>query len=309
MKYILDKFFEKTKGFYPFFKYCPKKYTNYYINKRASLALGYEYNWEKPRTLNEKIRWLIYNENLELKSKLTDKILVKGYVASKIGENHTAELYGIYDNFDKIDFSILPGKFVLKANHGWKMNMIVRDKNFLNIHKKDIRDLTKTWLKINYEEYSVEPQYKNISHRLFTEHLRPIGRNKNYRCDYKVHCLNGKPTFIEIPFYKEERKYYQFYTTKFELLNFSCFDKLINENLPFPSFWDEMIEYAEILSKDFSYVRVDFAPDKKNLHVVELTFTPCSGMIPFTDNKIDFEYGEMLELPNSTKGAATKCTA
>ena len=69
-----------------------------------------------------------------------------------------------------------------------------------------------------------------------------------------------------------------------------------------PAKLDEMIEYAEILSKDFSFVRVDFAHDRDNLHVVEMTFTPCSAIIPFSDKEIDIKLGEMLELP--TKGGS-----
>jgi hypothetical protein len=296
-KYILDKYFEETTGNYPFFKYCPKQYIDYYVNKKASNILGYEYNYRTPKTLNEKIRWLIFNENLELKTKLTDKILMKGYVSSKLGANHTAELYGIYKEFDEIDFSILPDKYALKTNHGWKMNVIVQNRKFVDLNKNVIRDMITKWLNIDYSKYSVEPQYKNIQRHILIEQLRPINRNKNYRCDFKVHCINGNPEFIEIPFYKNDRKYYQFYSVDFNLLNFTCFDTLINENIEKPIFWEEMLEYSKILSKDFSYVRIDFAPDIKKLHVVELTFTPCAATIPFSDKKIDFYYGEMLQLP------------
>ena len=170
MKFLLDKYFERTSGYFPFFKYCPRKYWDYYFNKRASLTLGYEYNPENPKTLNEKIKWLIHNEKLELKTKLTDKILVKGYVASKIGPNHTAELYGCFDNFEEIDFSVMPNQFVLKANHGWKMNILVKNKNYIYRNHKEIKTITNKWLKTNYEEYSTEPQYENIRKKLLTEH-------------------------------------------------------------------------------------------------------------------------------------------
>ena len=76
MKFVLDKYYKKTRGFYPFFKYCPDIYKDYYLKKRAFDTMGYEYNWKEPKTLNEKIRWLIFNEKLDLKTKLTDKILV-----------------------------------------------------------------------------------------------------------------------------------------------------------------------------------------------------------------------------------------
>lgn len=298
MKLFYNKLFEKIDDVsFPFFKYIPKKHWDYYVRERASRVLGYKYNHLKPNSLNEKIRWLIYNEKLELKTKLTDKILMKSYVAKKIGNGHTAELYGIYTNFNQIDFSILPDKYALKANSGWKMNVIVKNKDFINTHYKSIKELTNIWLKTNFELYSAEPQYKGIKRKLLIEHLRPIMRDHTYRCDYKVHCINGKPMFIEIPIIKNEKKYYQFYTPKFELLPFTCFNEFMSDPVSIPTFWDQMLEYATKLSEEFSYVRVDFAPDYRTLHVVELTFTPCAAMIPFSDNKIDFYYGELLEIP------------
>lgn len=302
MKFLLDKYYEKTKGFYPFFKYCPKQYWNHYIKRRAYDVMGYEYNYLNPTTFNEKVRWLIYNEKPEIKSKLSDKILVKGYVAEKIGPNHTAELYGVWNNFDEIDFSCLPTSFALKANHGWKMNIIVKNKRFIYNNYKGIRRLTNEWLKINYEHYSLEPQYRDIKRKLFAEYLRfeTIGHN-TFRCDFKVHCFNEKPLFIEIPFYydKESTSFYhdfQFYNTNWELQPFSCISKVIDVPLKKPEFLEEMLEYAKVLCKGFSYVRVDFAPCKDNLHVCEMSFTPHSAMMPFVPANYDYILGEMLKI-------------
>jgi len=300
MKYILDKYFEKTKGFYPFFKYCPDKYKIHYINRRASETLGYEYNYLNPRTFNEKIRWLIYNENLELKTKLTDKILVKGYIASKIGENHTAELYGVYDDFKEIDFSILPDKFALKANHGWRMNVIVKNKNFIYKNYEDLSKITKKWLKTDYEEFSVEPQYHNIKRKLFIEYLRN-GDNKNNRNDIQIYCFNGKPLYCELKNYLNDSVYYQVYDIKWNLQDFNFSGFYMNQSAAKPEKFEEILEYARILSKDFSFVRIDFAYDNNNIHIVEMTFTPCSAIIPFHNQKTDFILGGMLELPTARR--------
>lgn len=54
MKFLLDKYYKITKGFYPFFKWCPKKYQDYYIRKRANDVLIKNYYWQNPKTLNEK---------------------------------------------------------------------------------------------------------------------------------------------------------------------------------------------------------------------------------------------------------------
>lgn len=298
MKFILDKYFAKTKGLYPFFKYCPKRYWGYYIKKRTEDTLGYDYNPENPKTFNEKIRWLIYNEKLELKTKLADKILLKGYVASKLGANHTAELYGIYDNFKETDFSVLPNRFALKANHGWRMNVIIKNKKDVYKYYDIIRKRTDKWLKINYEEFSVEPQYRNIKRKLFTEQLRD---ERKYQSDIQVFCFNGKAPYIELKQIKDPQTQKtivgQIYDRDWNLQSFTTSGPSAGNPVPPPDKLDKIIEYAQVLSKEFTFVRVDFAFDEENIHVVEMTFTPCSAMIPFKDKSIDYHWGEMLTLP------------
>lgn len=298
MKFILDKYFAKTKGLYPFFKYCPLKYWGYYIKKRTENTLGYDYNPENPKTFNEKIRWLIYNKKLELKTKLSDKILLKGYVASKLGANRTAELYGIYDSVEEIDFSVLPDKFALKANHGWKMNVIIKNKKDVYKYYDIIRKRTDKWLKINYEQFSVEPQYRNIKRKLFVERLRD---NHKYQSDIQVFCFNGKALYIELKQIKDpqtqETIVGQIYDRDWNLQSFTTSGLSAGNPVPPPEELDRIIDYAQILSKEFTFVRVDFAFDGENIHVVEMTFTPCSAMIPFKDKSIDLRLGEMLILP------------
>lgn len=293
MKYLLDKYYKKTKGFYPFFKYCPKKYWNYYVEKRAYDATKREYKWKNPKTLNEKIRWLIYNEKLELKTKLADKILVKSYVASKLGKNHTAELYGIYHNFDEIDFSILPEKFALKANHGWRMNIIIYNKEFIYQNYKHLKKTTQDWLNINYEHFSVEPQYRNIKRKLLVEHLR----DDNYRNDIQVFCFNGKAKYIEYLFRKDNNYYSQIYDTNWNLTKFTYMPNICMDEQNPPPQIDKIIEYSKILSKEFTFVRIDYSFDKEDLNIVEMTFTPCSAMIPFNKEEFDLELGSQLILP------------
>ncbi len=297
MKFILDKYYEKTRGFYPFFKYCPKIYWEHYLKRRAFDALGYEYDWKNPKTLNEKIRWLIYNEKLDLKTKLTDKILVKSYVAQKIGKNHSAELYGVYDDFDEIDFDVLPNEFLLKANSGWQMNLFVKNKKELNKNvKKNIKIITKKWLNTNFEHFSLEPQYRNIKRKLLIERRRMICP-ETYRQDIQVHCFNGKPLFFEMRY----NKYLQFYNEDWELQNFTHTNELIKEPMiNRPKYLENIIKYSKILAEGFSYVRVDFAMDEEDIHVVEMTFTPQSAMTPFHGKELDLKLGELLILPTES---------
>ncbi len=296
LKKVLDKYFEKTQGFYPFFKYCPSKYHLYYINKRASKTLGYEYNYLEPRTFNEKVRWLIYNEKLKIKSLLTDKIKVKAYINEKIGEVRCAPIYGIWENFNAIDFSYIPNKFVLKVNHGWKMNFIVGNKRYLMENKPEIKKITNKWLKTKYEQYSLEPQYSFIDPKLFIEHLIEQDTYNNF--DYQVHCFNGEPVMIETLRKTADKKYVtRFYDTDWHKLPYELSGFDIAEELKRPDFLNEMLAASKVLSKDFSYVRVDFTKSNDgHLYVLEMTFTPHSAIMPFKFISHDFELGKLLEI-------------
>ncbi len=296
LKKVLDKYFEKTKGFYPFFKYCPRKYHVYYINKRASRTLDYEYNYLNPRSFNEKVRWLIYNEKLKIKSLLTDKIKVKTYINEKLGEGHCAAIYGIWENFDDIDFSYIPNKFALKYNAGWKMNCIVGEKSYFMKERALIKQTTKKWLSTKYEEFSVEPQYKYIEPKLFIENLIEQDKDNNY--DYQVHCFHEKPLMIETMRKDLEGRYLtKFYDTDWKILPYELKGFPPAKELDRPKFLDEMLEYSKILSKGFSYVRIDFTRTKNgHLYVLEMTFTPHSAMMPFKLISHDFELGRLLEI-------------
>ncbi len=69
------------------------------------------------------------------------------------------------------------------------------------------------------------------------------------------------------------------------------------EKIPQPSILEEMIEYSRILAREFSYVRIDFAQTQSNAQIIEMTFTPYSGMIPFSDKAFDKELGDCIKLP------------
>lgn len=295
-KFILDKFFEKTKGYFPFFKYCPSKYRFHYFNKRASRNLGYEYNFLQPKTLNEKIMWLAYNEKLDLKTQLTDKIKVKDYITEKIGVDHCAKILGIWDDFNEIDFSELPDKFLLKVNHSWKKNLFL-SKNMMksSAQREKYRKLTREWLKMNYFEYSIEPQYKNIKPKLFIE--ESLFSEKGHFEEYQIHCFNGVPIFIESLHTENKKRGFAFYDLEWNRLSLKLKD-FKEKEAPKPDTLNQMIEYARILSEGFTYVRVDFLVNVDGVYVLELTFTPHSAEMCFCDTMYDIEFGKQLKLPN-----------
>lgn len=62
----------------------------------------------------------------------------------------------------------------------------------------------------------------------------------------------------------------------------------------------QMKHCAEILSKAFSYVRVDFYEINGKILFGEMTFTPANGYYPYKKTwtpELDFELGDWLKLP------------
>ena len=93
---------------------------------------GKHLNLDNPKSFNEKVQWFkLYGCTPEI-TKLTDKYLVRDFVAERIGEKYLVPLLGVWQYPEEINFSELPDKYIIKANHGCGYNYIVRDKNNVN---------------------------------------------------------------------------------------------------------------------------------------------------------------------------------
>ena len=62
-----------------------------------------------------------------------------------------------------------------------------------------------------------------------------------------------------------------------------------------------MKELAKKLSKNISFIRVDFYEIENQVFFGELTFYPCSGYIPFEPENYDEILGDMIKLPKEKR--------
>ena len=92
---------------------------------------------------------------------------------------------------------------------------------------------------------------------------------------------------------------FYFFDREWNLLRINPDGKAAPEGftLPKPEVVDEMFRYAEILSEDFLFVRVDFYAIGRRVVFGELTFTPASGVDPKRLPETDLMWGSMLHLP------------
>lgn len=248
-----------------------------------------------PQTFNEKIQWLKLYDSTPLKTALSDKYLVRKYVAEKIGESYLVPLLGVWSKFDDIDFGKLPEKFVLKTNHGCATNIIVTSKQQLDICSA--KQSMEKWLSTNYAfKNGFELQYMNITPKIIAEeYLENAGGDLK---DYKVFCFNGKADCI---MYLSDRKKglrMAFFDLNWNKLDFTYSYPRIEEPIPCPPNLQKMVELAERLAAGFAHVRVDFyVLNDGSIKFGEMTFTSASGDCNWSDEQANQRFGDLIMLP------------
>lgn len=257
-------------------------------------------NLKNPQTLDEKIQWmkLNYYKNNELVRQCADKYKVRDYVRKCGLGNILVPLIGAYNYVEDIDWDKLPNRFVLKWNFGNGGNIICKDKRKLNIDGC-IKDL-KRFHKLRFHLIAAEPQYKVEKRLLCEEYIE--GVDGEPPIDYKIYCFNGEAKFVLCCHGRGSKIHPTFYIFnkewKLQRLNKQGLNAPEGFTLSKPDGLDDLFRYAEILSKPFPFVRVDFYLKDGRGYFGELTFTPAGGFDAGRLPSSDLLYGQMVKLPN-----------
>lgn len=267
----------------------------------AYLRFRRKLNLKNPKTLADKVTYLFLHKNTPLMSTCTDKWAVREYIASKgLSDILIPTLGGPWTSVEDINFDSLPNEFILKATHGCKMNYFVPDKSKLDI--PSCKRTLQKWLDTTYGTYSMEPHYKPIPHRIYAERLLDASGGL---ADYKIHCLNGEPSFILVC---SERKAQgrrmqvtlDLFDTNWHAQNHylqqSGLEVVGMEKIAKPQYLNNMLKISRTLSADFSFVRVDLYEVQGKIYFGELTFSPACGVLPYFTDEFIYEMGKKLQV-------------
>ena len=264
------------------------------------LRTGKVLNLKNPQDLNEKMFWLSRYWRNPLITLCSDKYKVRQFLEEKGCGDILNEQYGVYDRGEDIDFDKLPNKFVLKCNHGSRMNIIVEDKNKLNI-PETIATLNK-WVKFQYGR-GTEWQYKAIEPKILAE--KYLESQDGKMIEYQIFCFNGKPMFFLVrndlrksEVDKASIEYAVSYTMDWKRVYMRKDEEQFNFELPKPANYEKMIEYAKRLSEGFPQVRVDYYEIDDKLVFGELTFSSNGSVQSNYKDEYIKSLGTELELPS-----------
>ena len=267
-----------------------------YLRIRYFLEFDKKLDLENPKTFNEKLNWLKINNRNPEYNKLVDKYLVRDYIADTIGEEYLIPLLGVWDSFDEIDFGSLPEQFVLKCTHDSGSVVICRDKKTFDY--ASARKKIENKLKKNMYWWAREWVYKNLEPRIIAEQYMEDSSTAELR-DYKFFAFNGEVKMIFVASDRQnsnEETKFDFFDMEYNHLDFTHGHpnaKIIPKK---PEQFDKMRELAEILSKGFPHVRVDFYCVEGKIYFGEITFYHNAGLVPFEPEEWDLKLGDLIDL-------------
>ena len=276
-----------------YLKWMPDKL---YLSICYKAIFGKKINWNNPTTFNEKLQWLkIYNRN-SLFTQMVDKYEVRKYVEKKIGKEYLIPLLGVWDNYDEIDFSVLPEKFVLKCNHDSGDIVICKDKT--KFEKEKYRDKFNKNLRKNFYYIAREWPYKNVKPKILAEKFMKDDFSGELP-DYKLFCFNGKTEYILVcsERFSEGGLKETFFDVNWKKCNIRRKNHPNSDiEIPKPKNLELMMELAKKLSKDIPFLRVDFYEINGKVYFGELTFFPALGWSGFEPKQVDIQLGRLINL-------------
>ncbi len=283
-------------------RFTRSKFYNYIPDKWA-VKIKYRNNFQKkldlknPTTFNEKLQWLkLYDRKPEYTT-MVDKVEAKKYVASIIGEEYIIPTLGTWESFDEINFDLLPEQFVLKCTHSSGDVVVCKDKSTLD--KERAKEKLEKSLHTDYYLMGREWPYKNVKRLIFAEEYIEDAQTQEAR-DYKFMCFHGVVKSFLVVHGRFEKMITNWYSRDRKLLPYyrARHSKQSPCEVELPNQIDAMIDFAELLSKEVPFLRVDFYCVNHKIYFGELTFYPASGFLRFNDDVWDRQMGSWIKLPD-----------
>ena len=267
-----------------------------YLTKRFIEKLGYQPNFNQPKSFNEKVTARMIFERNPLHTKLADKFAVRELISDKIGDSYFVPLLGVYKKFEEIDFDQLPEKFVLKCNHDSGSAIVCHDKSQFDIQKAQTK--INHHLKMNMYFRKREWHYKDICPLILVEQFVDLCSDMESQLRLttcRVHCFEGEPVYIEVDVQDAEGvEYSNIYDQSWVLQPFKVD---LKENAPMcpkpPKTLAKMMELSKQLCFKYGYTRIDFLLTHDDIFFSEITLTPNAGRMVITPIEWDLKLGAL----------------
>jgi hypothetical protein len=250
---------------------------------------GHWPNLLAPRTFNEKAQLhKIFNHDRRLPV-LADKVLVKDFVRAKLGPGWVIPTLWSGTTLPPIADRTWPKPFVVKVNSGCGWNIFVRSE--AGCDWPDIEARCSAWMASTFGHELGEWHYAEITPQILIEPF--IAFDEQMPPDFKFWVFNGKVEYIQVVTDREFARKVTFYDPAWNRLPYHKGIEVDPRPMPAPVSLQQMIEGAEKLGADLSFVRVDFYEVGGKPLFGEMTFYPDAGFANLNPPEFDARLAQL----------------
>lgn len=268
-----------------------------------------------PKDFSWKTRWRMRNDRNPMFVVVQDKYRAREF-ANQRGVQ-TAELYYDTDVPETIPFDKLPPNYFVKANHGCKWNILCNNglfyfygdgedligrKNFdaHKITREQVVEYCKEWLRTRYSKR--EWAYQKIEPKIVVEEVLEQ-RGGGELIDYRCFTFRGvvKAIYVDSPT-NSIHQFRQFVDADWNEFPLKNLKEDVPHHLPEkPETFHQMIRAAEILGRDFDFLRVDHFDTSQGVRLGEMSLYHNGGepMQPTPDRDFNQWLGDQWVLPDT----------
>lgn len=258
------------------------------LRRKFFKSRGYRLNTRAPRSFSEKLfcRMIAVNRHDDrVMTYLSDKLRVRDFVAHRVGKSYLADLLWHGTDIRSAPFDVLPDEYMIKANHGSKMNLLVRR----DTERETIFDHASKWMKTDFGSMHGEFHYYGIDRRLLIEEILDDG-HQGGPLGYRMFCFDGAVEVIQVD--DNSHSINPFYDRTWKRVAGGYRTNAREVDIERPPNFDEMIDVASRLSHGIDFVRVDVYNLKGRIILGEMTFTPVAGNARFNPASWESWLGE-----------------
>ena len=264
----------------------PTQYKLRYLSKH-----GYWPNLKKPRSLMEKVAWLLRYDRNPLRAEVADRVKVRKIVAKYAPECKFPAHLWVGTAFTAEVWNALPTKFVLKGNHGSGMVLLVNKKK----HSfKEVESTMHHWLDVDYSTIHQEWVYAHAQRLLIAEEMLELASEAPP--DWKFLCGNGKVLLVQLDLGRFSHHTRNLYNREFVRFRHAKIDYPQGVDIDKPRGFDKAVVAAEKLAALFDFIRVDLYIVGDDIYFGELTNYPGAVMDALEPRSFDFEIGSQIQL-------------
>ncbi|WP_217578573.1 ATP-grasp fold amidoligase family protein [Mesorhizobium sp. GbtcB19] len=228
----------------------------------------------RPASYVDKFLWRKIFDHNPLYVTACDKLASKQYALSVCPELKTAKVLWSGRDAKEIPPALLTGNVVVKANHGCRWNMMIRDGE---VDRAKLLRRTARWMRNRYGRKFGEWAYKGARQLIFVEEML-IRDDVPVPLEYKFHISNGKTAYVYAARRDgqgNELKSHFDRDGNYAPVPPGSGSQWVKIDLP-PSFL-QMREIAERLTAPFDHMRCDFYEIDGEIYFSEFSVYPLSG--------------------------------